>query len=58
MNEVEEMNECFKLLKHYRWHINKQQYLTFRGQIKAKDFQGFRTGMFNLMKRKMLTQKR
>lgn len=57
MSEVEEMNECFKLLKCYRYQLNKQQFLTFKGQIKAKDFQGFRAGIFNLMKRKMLYKK-
>lgn len=44
--------ECFKLLKCYKYKLNKQQYKTFKGQILAGDLNGFKTGLFNLMKRK------
>lgn len=48
-----EMIECFKLLKCYKYRLNKQQYLTFKGQIKSKDYNGFRNGLFNLMIKKI-----
>ena len=47
-----ELVQCFKLLKTYRYRITKQQYRTFKGQILKGDIEGFRKGMFNLMKRK------
>lgn len=46
------MKECFVLLKHYKYKLNKQQYKTFKGQIKAGDYDGFRKGLFNLMMKK------
>ena len=49
-----EISECFKLLKYYKYKLNKQQYKTFKGQIMAGDIDGFRTGLFNLMKRKIM----
>lgn len=51
MNEIQ---ECFKLLKYYKYKLNKQQYRTFKGQILNGDIDGFRTGLFNLMKRKLM----
>lgn len=44
------IKECFKLLKDYKHKLNKQQYRTFKGQILKGDIQGFRKGLFNLMK--------
>lgn len=43
-------NECFKLLKYYKGKLTKQQYRTFKGQILHGDIDGFRTGLFNLIK--------
>lgn len=52
-----EVLECFKLLKYYKYKLNKQQYRTFKGQILAGDIDGFRTGLFNVMKRKIMKRK-
>lgn len=41
-----------KLLKIYKYRISKQQYKTFKGQILHGDIEGFRKGLFNLMKLK------
>lgn len=43
-----------KLLKAYRYRINKQQYRTFKGQILAGDIEGFRKGLFHLIKDKIM----
>lgn len=45
-----EIKQCFLLLKDYKWRLNKQQYRTFKGQILAGDIEGFRKGLFNLIK--------
>jgi len=44
------IRECFILLNDYRHRLTKQQYKTFKGQILKGDIQGFRKGLFNLMK--------
>lgn len=44
------IKECFKLLKDYKGRLTKQQYRTFKGQILNGDIEGFRKGLFNLMK--------
>ena len=49
-----ELKQCFLLLKDYRYRLTKQQYRIFKGQILAGDIQGFRKGLFNLMKRKIM----
>ena len=49
-----DINECFKLLKCYKYKLTKQQYKTFKGQILSGDIDGFRTGLFNVMKRKIM----
>ena len=46
------MNECLKLLKLYKYRLNKQQYKTFKGQILKGDLEGFRKGLFRLMLKK------
>lgn len=51
-----DIKECFKLLKEYKGKITKQQYKTFKGQILKGDIQGFRKGLFNLMKVKLSTE--
>lgn len=48
------MIEAFKILKQYKYRLTKQQYRTFKGQILAGDIEGFRKGLFNLMKRKIV----
>ena len=52
MNEIIKNN--MKLLKAYRYRINKQQKRTFIGQILKGDYEAFRKGLFNLMKVKYL----
>lgn len=44
--------ECFKLLKQYKHRLTKQEYKVFKGQILAGQIDGFKKGLFNLMKRK------
>ena len=44
------IRECFILLSEYKHRLTKQQYRTFKGQILKGDIQGFRKGLFNLMK--------
>lgn len=46
---MDEIQECFKLLKNYKYKLNKQQYKTFKGQIISGDYDGFKTGLFRLM---------
>lgn len=43
-------NECFKLLNIYKYKLTKQQYKTFKGQILKGDIEGFRKGLFNVIK--------
>lgn len=44
------IKQCFDLLKDYKGRLTKQQYRTFKGQILKGDTEGFRKGLFNLMK--------
>lgn len=44
------IRECFILLSEYKHRLTKQQYRTFKGQILNGDIEGFRKGLFNLMK--------
>ena len=46
-----EIKECFILLKKYRKNLSRQQITTFKGQILSGNIDGFRTGLFNVMKR-------
>ena len=50
-----EVKQCFILLKEYKNRLTKQQYRTFKGQILKGDINGFRKGLFNLMKVKLST---
>ena len=47
-----ELVECFKLLKQCKYRLTKQQYKTLKGQIIANDINGFRKGLFTILKRK------
>lgn len=44
--------EEFILLKRCKRRLTKQQYKTLKGQIIANDIDGFRKGLFNILKRK------
>lgn len=57
MRDLTEELECFRLLKSYKYKINRQQFLTFKGQIKAGDYKGFRNGLFNLALKKYMMRK-
>ena len=46
------MIENFKLLKEYKYRLTKQQYRTLKGQLVSGDIQGFRKGLFNIIKLK------
>ena len=54
MRDLEQQLECYKLLKCYKYRINRQQYLTFKGVINKGEYDAFRTGLFNLIKNKYL----
>lgn len=44
------MNKELELLKRYKYRITRQQYRTFKGQILSGDIDGFRKGLFKLIK--------
>lgn len=44
------MEECFKLLKDYKYKLTKQQYRTLKGQVLKGDIEGFRKGLFKIAK--------
>lgn len=39
----------YKLLKHYKYKLTKQQYLTLKGQIKATDLKGAYKGIIKIV---------
>jgi hypothetical protein len=43
-------NKELELLKRYKYRITKHQYKTFKGQILSGDIDGFRKGLFKLIK--------
>lgn len=47
-----EIKQSFLLLKDYRSKLTKQQFRTFKGQILNGNIEGFRRGLFKLMKLK------
>ena len=47
MNEV----DLYKMLKHYKQMLTKQQYLTIKGQIRKGDLEGAYKGICRLRKR-------
>lgn len=42
--------DCFLLLREYRNKLSRQQLKTFKGQILKGDIEGFRKGLFNIVK--------
>lgn len=50
----EKTTESFRLLKIYKYRLTKQQYMTFKGQILKGDIEGFRKGLFNITKKKIM----
>ena len=51
-----EIKQCFLLLNDYKYRLTKQQKKTFKGQILKGDIEGFKKGLFNLMKVKYLVK--
>ncbi len=49
-----EIKQCYLLLNDYRYRLTKQQKKTFIGQIRSGDIEGFKNGLFNLMKIKYI----
>lgn len=49
-----EIKQAYILLNDYRYRLTKQQKKTFIGQIKNGDIEGFKKGLFNLIKKKLL----
>lgn len=43
------MKEQMLVLRQYKDRLNKQQYMTFKGQILKGDIKGFRKGLFRLI---------
>ena len=50
----DKVKDSFILLKNYKGRLTKQQFKTFKGQILAGDIGGFKKGLFNVMKRKIM----
>ena len=48
------MQECFKLLKRYKYLLTRQQKRTLKGQILSGDINGFKKGLYKLINRKWL----
>ena len=49
------MKNNLKLLYEYRNKLTRQQYKTFKGQILKGDIEGFRKGLFKVMKIKYVS---
>ena len=49
-----EQRRCLYLLSNYKYQLNKQQKRTLKGQIISGDTEGFKKGLFNIMKRKLI----
>lgn len=49
-----DIKQAYILLNDYRYRLTKQQKKTFIGQIRNGDINGFRKGLFNLMKVKYI----
>ena len=41
------------LLNEYKNRLTRQQYKTFKGQILSGDIEGFRKGLFNVIKKQL-----
>ena len=46
------MNRDYRLLKLYHEHLTRQELLTLKGQLKAGDVDGFKKGLFKILKAK------
>lgn len=46
------MQECFKLLKEYKYLLTRQQKRTLKGQILSGDINGFKKGLYKLINRR------
>ena len=46
--------EWYLLKKVYKNKLSKQQYLTLKGQLKSGNVDGFRKGLFTILKRKAM----
>lgn len=42
--------DCFLLLREYRHKLSRQQLQTLKGQILKGDIEGFRKGLFKIVK--------
>ncbi len=49
------MKEYFRLLNQYKKQLTKQQYKTFKGQIKSGDTKGFVRGLSKVLYGKSFT---
>ncbi len=48
------MKEDFKLLKEYKHLLTRQQYRTLKGQIISGNIEGFKKGLFKIIKKRMV----
>lgn len=46
------MQECFQLLKRYKYLLTRQQKRTLKGQILSGDINGFKKGLYKLINRR------
>lgn len=44
--------EWYLLKKVYKYKLSRQQYLTLKGQLRSGNIDGFRKGLFIILKRK------
>jgi hypothetical protein len=44
------MKKSLELLREYKYRLTKQQYNTLKGQILKGDIDGFRKGLFKIVK--------
>lgn len=45
---INEIGINMQLLKRYKQILSKQQYKTFKGQILAGDYEGFKKGLYKI----------
>lgn len=53
-DKLNEVKECYNLLKRYHRYLTRQQLLTLKGQIKANDIIGFKKGLKRLLDKKIV----
>ena len=47
------IERCMRTLKQYKKYLSRQQVTTFKGQILSGDYNGFRTGLWRIINKKI-----